>query len=547
MPAPTRRSPFPWRACAACAALSRSRISSASASSAPEKDDRDRGDRGGGRGGGEPLRTQPELPACAGAPRPAGGSEAAIFTAAAPGTRRRCFCARRSSRAMRIAGPALIIEPHQTVVVEPGWQAEIDARRTISCSTRMRRAARSARAAKHADPVLLEVFNNLFMSVAEQMGYALQNTARSVNIKERLDFSCAIFDAQGSLVANAPHMPVHLGSHGPDRRDDLARGRGQLQPGDVYMLNAPYNGGTHLPDITVVTPVFARARAASSCSIVASRGHHADIGGIAPGSMSPQRHDASRRKASISTPFKLVEGGRFREDASARASDRRPLPGAQPGAEHRRPEGAGRRQRTKGVAELRKMVAHYGLDVGRAPIWATCRTMRRRLCAASSPARGRRASRSRPTRAARVEVAITVDREQRTATVDFTGTSAQCSPTISMRRSRSRAPPCSMCSARLVDDDIPMNAGCLRPIEIVVPEGLDAEAALSRGRRRRQCRDEPDHRELPLRRARRLRLGAGHDEQSHLRQRRAFSITRRSAPARRRAAASTARPPCTCI
>ena len=238
-----------------------------------------------------------------------------------------------------IAGPALIIEDHQTVVVEPGWRAQGTAKNHLLLNRIEKRAP--ARAGKHADPVLLEVFNNLFTSVAEQMGYALQNTARSVNIKERLDFSCAIFDARGRLIANAPHIPVHLGSM--DRSvETVLREADALKPGDVWMLNAPYNGGTHLPDITVVTPVFAE-RGPDLLFFVAARGHHADIGGIAPGSMSPKATHIDQEGIYID-PFKLVEAGLFREDGVRALLTDAPYPARNPATKHRRPEGAGRRQ-----------------------------------------------------------------------------------------------------------------------------------------------------------------------------------------------------------
>ena len=220
-----------------------------------------------------------------------------------------------------ILGPALIIEPHQTVVVEPHWQAR-SRRRTICCSRASRNARRGHALGTNVDPVLLEVFNKRFTAIAEQMGYALQNTARSVNIKERLDFSCAIFDGDGRLVANAPHMPVHLGSM--DRSVETVRREvGAISsPAMSWMLNAPYNGGTHLPDITVVTPVFAES-GAEILFFVAARGHHADIGGIAPGSMRP---DATRieEEGVYIDPFKLVETARFREEACPSFSRKAP-------------------------------------------------------------------------------------------------------------------------------------------------------------------------------------------------------------------------------
>ncbi len=219
-------------------------------------------------------------------------------------------CARCSKPGVRLAGPALVIEPHQTVVVEPGWSLEVSARDDLV----LRRTTPRKREVlgKTADPVLLEVFNNLFMSIAEQMGEALRNTAQSVNIKERLDFSCAVFDAKGELVANAPHMPMHLGSMDRSVETVIRAQRGQAAgPAMCYMLNAPYNGGTHLPDITVITPVFDEA-GGEILFYVASRGHQEDIGGLAPGSMTPRATTIEEEGVYIDD-FKLVDQGRFLE------------------------------------------------------------------------------------------------------------------------------------------------------------------------------------------------------------------------------------------
>ena len=240
-----------------------------------------------------------------------------------------------------LAGPALVIEPHQTVVVEPGWKLAVSARNDLVL-TRAEPRPRE-RLGKEADPILLEVFNNLFMAIAEQMGEALRNTAQSVNIKERLDFSCAVFDTGGRLVANAPHMPVHLGSM--DRSvETVIRERGpEMRPGDVYMLNAPYNGGTHLPDITVVTPVFDERRRRGAVlrgEPRAPRGHrrpHARIDDAARDDHRGGRRLHRQREAGRRRP--LPRGG------DARAADRRQVPRAPAGQEHRRPQGAGRRQR----------------------------------------------------------------------------------------------------------------------------------------------------------------------------------------------------------
>ena len=239
-------------------------------------------------------------------------------------------------------GPAIVIEPHQTIVVEPGWQAELTAR-TISCSPRVVKLKRPRAIGTQADPMMLEVFNNLFMSIAEQMGVSLQNTAYSVNIKERLDFSCAVFAHDGTLVANAPHMPVHLGSMDRSVETIIRDNAGRIKPGDVYVINAPYNGGTHLPDITVCTPVFDDKKK-NILFWVASRGHHADVGGISPGSMSPNA-TTIEQEGVLFDNFKLVDRGRFREKELYDALHRREISGAQPAAERQRHEGADRRQR----------------------------------------------------------------------------------------------------------------------------------------------------------------------------------------------------------
>ena len=241
-----------------------------------------------------------------------------------------------------VKGAAIIVEPHQTIVVEPGWQAELTAKNHLVL-TRAKKLKRTHAIGTHADPVMLEVFNNLFMSIAEQMGVSLQNTAYSVNIKERLDFSCAVFAHEGTLVANAPHMPVHLGSMDRAVETIIRENKGRIAPGDVYAINAPYNGGTHLPDITVCTPVFDDKKKAI-LFWVASRGHHADVGGISPGSMSPNATTIEQEGVYLDN-FKLVDRGRFREQELMDALDARALSGAQPGAERQRHQGADRRQR----------------------------------------------------------------------------------------------------------------------------------------------------------------------------------------------------------
>ena len=362
-----------------------------------------------------------------------------------------------------IAGPALIIEDHQTVVVEPGWQAQATAKNHLLLNRIAKRPP--AHAGKHADPVLLEVFNNLFVSVAEQMGYALQNTARSVNIKERLDFSCAIFDARGRLIANAPHIPVHLGSM--DRSvETVLREADTLKPGDVWMLNAPYNGGTHLPDITVVTPVFAE-RGPDLLFFVAARGHHADIGGIAPGSMSPRATHIDQEGIYID-PFKLVEAGRFREDDVRALLTNAPYPARNPDqniADLKAQVAANE----KGVIELRKMVAHYGLATVAAymgHVQDNAADAMQRVIGTLKNARFELET----DQGSVIKVAVKIDRKKKTAVVDFTGTSAQAADTFNAPEPITQA--CVLYVFRtLVDDDIPLNAGCLRHIKIVVPKG----------------------------------------------------------------------------
>jgi 5-oxoprolinase (ATP-hydrolysing) len=256
-----------------------------------------------------------------------------------------------------IGGPAIIIEPHQTVIVEHGWRAEVTAKNHLLL-TRSKPLARQSAIGTDADPVMLEVFNNLFMAVAEQMGVALQNTASSVNIKERLDFSCAVFSADGTLVANAPHMPVHLGSMDRAVETIIRENAGRIAPGDVFAINAPYNGGTHLPDITVCTPVFDKEEI---LFWVASRGHHADIGGISPGSMSPHATTIEQEGIYIDN-FKLVDRRRFREDDTGALLTSGEYPARNP-AQNINDLKAQIAANEKGAQELRKMVAQFGLEV----------------------------------------------------------------------------------------------------------------------------------------------------------------------------------------
>jgi 5-oxoprolinase (ATP-hydrolysing) len=362
-----------------------------------------------------------------------------------------------------VAGPALIIEPNSTIVVEPEWRAEVNDYGHLLLMRAVPARRREA-IGTSADPVMLEVFNNLFMSIAEQMGETLRKTASSVNIKERLDFSCALFDPEGNLVANAPHMPVHLGSM--DRSvETVIRDNPRMKPGDVYVLNAPYNGGTHLPDITVVTPVFVKGHD-RPLFYVASRGHHADIGGTAPGSMSP---DATRieEEGVVIDNFLLVENGRFREKAIRDLLTRGPWPARNPDqniADLKAQVAANE----KGVREILRMVEHFGLDVVRAymrHVQDNAEESVRRVIDALKD--GEFAYEL--DNGAIIRVRIRVDRGNRRAMVDFTGTSPQLPDNFNAPAPVTRAAVLYVFRC-MVADDIPLNAGCLKPIDIILPE-----------------------------------------------------------------------------
>ena len=364
----------------------------------------------------------------------------------------------------RIAGPALLIEPNQTIVIEPGWAAAVTAADDVVLTREAAIDVRSA-AGTTADPVMLEVFNNLFMSVAEQMGLTLQNTAYSVNIKERLDFSCAVFDATGSLVANAPHMPVHLGSM--DRSiESVIRAHGDtMAPGDVFAINAPYAGGTHLPDITVVMPVF-DAAATERLFFVAARGHHADVGGVAPGSMSPLATHIDQEGVYIEN-FKLVERGRFREAelVALLTGATYPVRNVVQNVNDLKAQIAASE---RGASELRKMVAHFGLDVVRAymgHVQDNAAESVRRLIAGLEDC----SFDYEMDQGCVIRVRVTIDRAKREATVDFTGTSSQRADNFNAPEPITRAAVLYVVRV-MVGGSIPMNAGCLRPIRIVVPE-----------------------------------------------------------------------------
>jgi 5-oxoprolinase (ATP-hydrolysing) len=365
----------------------------------------------------------------------------------------------------KVKGPAIIIEPHQTIVVEPGWQAALTAKNHLVL-TRFKKLKRVAAVGTRADPVMLEVFNNLFMSIAEQMGVALQNTAYSVNIKERLDFSCAVFSGDGALVANAPHMPVHLGSMDRAVETIIRENKGRIRPGDVYAINAPYNGGTHLPDITVCTPVFDGTKR-KILFWVASRGHHADVGGISPGSMSPNATNIEEEGVYLDN-FKLVDRGRFREREIYAALTGAKYPARNP-VQNVNDLKAQIAANEKGVQELRKMVAQFSLPVVQAYMKHVqdnaAESVRRVIDRLHNSEFSYEMDQGNV-----IRVKISVDRKKREATVDFTGTSPQQPTNFNAPEPVTRAAVLYVFRV-MVDDDIPMNAGCLRPINIVIPKG----------------------------------------------------------------------------
>lgn len=368
-----------------------------------------------------------------------------------------------------IAGPALIIEPHQTIMVEPGWTAHVNIKNHIILNRTVKLdrgyAIGTGAAEGGADPVLLEIFNNLFMSIAEQMGVTLQNTAYSVNIKERLDFSCAVFSGEGTLIANAPHMPVHLGSMDRSVETVIRLNEGEIRPGDVFALNAPYNGGTHLPDITVCTPVFDETNSFVRFW-VASRGHHADVGGSAPGSMTPLATNVDEEGVLFDN-FKLVDQGAFQEEALVRLMTDHPYPVRnviQNVADLKAQIAANE----KGVQELAKMVEQFSLPVVEAymrHVQDNAEESVRRVIEVLKDS-----SFEYPTdQGAVIKVKITVDREKREATVDFTGTSPVQPTNFNAPEPVTRAA-VLYCFRVMVDGDIPMNAGCLKPINIIIPD-----------------------------------------------------------------------------
>ena len=366
----------------------------------------------------------------------------------------------------RIAGPALIREANATTVVEPGWTAEATSRDDVVIRRTAPRAQRIAIGTDRADPVMLELFNNLFMSIAEQTGAVLQNTSLSVNIKERLDFSCAIFDAQGRLVANAPHVPVHLGAMGESVRTVIRARGANLRPGDVVALNNPFNGGTHLPDVTVITPVFDEA-GAEILFFVGSRGHHADIGGLTPGS-TPPGSKTLEEEGVVIDDFLLVEAGRFRE-AEFRAllgAARYPARSPDVNVADIKAQVAANE---KGVQELKRAIAQFGLGTVRAYMAHVMdnaeESVRRVLDRLQDGAFETTIDDFTP-----LKVAVRVDRANRRAVIDFTGTGPQRPDNFNAPAAVCRAV-VLYCFRCLVGEDIPLNDGCLVPLEIVVPEG----------------------------------------------------------------------------
>ncbi|MGH8244214.1 MAG: hydantoinase B/oxoprolinase family protein, partial [Steroidobacteraceae bacterium] len=364
-----------------------------------------------------------------------------------------------------VAGPALVVEPNSTTVVEPGWSAECLADGTLRLARR-ERAARVAIDAQQADPAQLELFNHRFMQVAEQMGAVLQATAVSVNIRERLDFSCALFDAAGALVANAPHMPVHLGSMGASVRAVIAANAAALRPGRAWMLNAPYAGGTHLPDITVVNPVFVEG-AAKPSFFVASRAHHADIGGITPGSMPPDSQTIAEEGVLFDN-FLLLDGGEMRERELRELLAAGPWPARNPG-QNVADLKAQLAANARGIAELEALVARAGL----ATVLRYMGHVQDNAEACVREVIGRLHDGHRRYEmddGSAIEVRVQVDREARSAIVDFAGSSPQ--------RPGNFNAPLAVCTAAvlyvfraLVDADFPLNEGCLRPLEIRVERG----------------------------------------------------------------------------
>ncbi len=362
-------------------------------------------------------------------------------------------------------GPAVIVEETGTLIIEAGWRAHLNNYRDIIVERYQEKAFTEA-VGTQVDPVMLEVFNNLYMSIAEQMGATLANTAYSVNIKERLDFSCALFDPEGNLVANAPHVPVHLGSMGESIKSIIKQNQGSIKAGDVYMMNNPYNGGTHLPDITVVTPVFDE-HGQNIIFYVGSRGHHADVGGRTPGSCPPDSQHIDDEGVLIDN-FLIVEESVFREHQTRQllGSGKYPCRNIEQNLQDLLAQIAAN---NTGVSELRKMVHHFGLSTVQAYMQYVQKnaeeSVRRVICTLKD------GEFTYPLdNGSQIKVVIRINKETRSADIDFTGTSAQVAGNFNA--------PFAICKAAvlyvfrcLIDDDIPLNSGCMKPLNIISPKG----------------------------------------------------------------------------
>jgi 5-oxoprolinase (ATP-hydrolysing) len=365
----------------------------------------------------------------------------------------------------KVAGPAIIAEKNATTIVEPGWQAEVSPLNHLVL-TRITARPKQTAIGTTADPVMLEIFNNLFMAIAEQMGLTLANTAYSVNIKERLDFSCAVFNQHGDLIANAPHMPVHLGSMGESIKTVIRENAGKMKNGNVYVLNAPYNGGTHLPDITVITPVFDK-EGKNILFYVGSRGHHADIGGISPGSMPPNSKVVEEEGVLIDN-FLLVEEGKLR-DAETRAllaSGKYPSRNIDQNMADLRAMIAANE---KGVQELHRMVGEFGLDVVHAYMQHVQDNAEEAVRRVIEVLKDGEFSYEMD-HGAVIKAKVTLDKKTRSGIIDFTGTSMQVANNFNAPSSVAYAATLYVFRS-LVDDDIPLNAGCLKPLQLIIPEG----------------------------------------------------------------------------
>ena len=379
-----------------------------------------------------------------------------------------------------ITGPGIIIEATGTNAIAPNWQAKITEKNHLILTKQTAISSspvspKTTHITAKPDPVMLEIFNNLFRAIAEQMGITLQNTASSVNIKERLDFSCAIFDQNGQLVANAPHIPVHLGSMSESVQALIKDKNNTLQPGDVYISNNPYNGGTHLPDITVITPVFisessqksAAPSGAAPIFYLASRGHHADIGGITPGSM-PPNSTSVEQEGILFDNFQLVFRGKFQENELLEKLNSSPYAARNP-AQNIADLQAQIAANKRGIQEIENMVNHFGLETVQAYmgyVQNNAEESVRRVINVLKDGEFTYLMDAGGT----IQVKVTLDKTNRSAKIDFTGTSPQQNSNFNA--------PAAVCKAAvlyvfrtLVDDNIPLNAGCMKPLEIIIPEG----------------------------------------------------------------------------